>query len=1223
MGWTEKQEKAINEPVKDILVSAAAGSGKTAVLVERIMSKVLDKNAPTDIDRFLVVTFTNAAAAQMKDKITARLYKELDSEPDNEHLMKQLVLINRANIMTIDSFCYSVVRENICLLDIDSDFSIGDQGILELIRQEALDETIHDAYEREENGAFRRLLDRYAGDRNDDALRALVGRLFRIAESFPEPDRWYESAKKELQISDAKEVADLKWIKEYTRYVKGVAGDALKSARGFLEVVESEAPYLTEVISSDVAHLTRLAQAKDLAEFNGELAAGFKTYTRRPKDFDKETHDELKKVRDAYKGLFDKKNLAMADYDEVCSEIKNVSESLIPLIDLTVDFAQRFKEHKAKKRLMDFADVEHFALRLCCAGYDEEGNPVPTAVGKSMSERYDEIYIDEYQDSNFLQEDILRCVSLEHTGRHNMFMVGDVKQSIYRFRLARPDIFIKKYGSFPGKEDCELIELSNNFRSRACVLDSVNEVFEKLMRADVGGIEYEEKVRLVPTKEFPEDERGLLKSEFLIVDRAAVDDETDNELVETDKLKLEASMIAQRINRLIEDKVCVTDELSGSMRPAEYRDMVILLRSMNGGLDELIINTLADHGIPAVSADAGSYFEATEIRVIMSLLSVVDNRNQDIPMASVLLSPIGGVSEDELVSIRYDEEDVKDISLYERCRMYAGENDDKLSRKLSKLLDIIGRLRQLSKRESISRLIRESYTLTGYRAYACAMPLGEKRAANLDMLLVKARDFEKNGRQGLFEFLRYVDKLKAYDMSEAEAKAADPEANAVRIMTMHKSKGLEFPIVFVSALGKNFNKKSLQTNVLIDSDFYLTGKLMFEKGRYTRDSFFRTAIVKLMTEQMIAEEMRVLYVAMTRAQEKLILTGCEADVPRILEKYAERDELLFTDRVNAVSFLKLLLAVYAKGSKYTDIKILTPADIELVKASGSEKKGGRLGELKTAALALDKSDVYDKIMKAHGFEYKYNELVGLKSKLSITEIKKMRESTPDGEEETVLAPFVYDPAEETTAADAGDIAAKASPEGASIKTEEEAAPIKKGLGAAERGTAVHKLLEFIDFKDAVASQDKNAYVRMLKGELFSSNVMTQEELDAVGNMRIIKLLESGLASRMASADEQGRLYKERQFYIGFSPEEIYGLGIKSDEQDMIMVQGVVDAYFVEDDGIVLLDYKTDFADAEELKRRHSTQLKFYAESLERLTGLKVKEKLIWSLHLNRQIEIGD
>ncbi|MBR4514079.1 MAG: helicase-exonuclease AddAB subunit AddA [Lachnospiraceae bacterium] len=1213
MGWTKQQEKAINEPVKDILVSAAAGSGKTAVLVERIMSKVLDKDKPCDIDRFLVVTFTNAAAAQMKEKITAKLYEELDREPDNEHLMKQLVLINRANIMTIDSFCYAVVRENICLLDIDSDYSIGDTGLLELIKQEALDEALHDAYERENNLAFRRLLDCYAGDRNDDGVRALIEKVYRIADSFPEPEKWYEEAKRALSAGNEDEVKELKWVKEYIGYARGIVGDALKCALCLLPEIEAEAPYNTEVIKSDIEHLKRLIATTDLESFAAELGKGFATFKRMPKDYDKDTHDMLKDARDEYKKLFDKKSFPMAGYGDILSEIKILSETLLPLIELTADFAARFKEHKSKRRLMDFADVEHFALKLLREGYDEEGNPIPTAVGRSMSERFEEIYIDEYQDSNFLQEDILRSVSLEHTGKRNMFMVGDVKQSIYRFRLARPDIFMKKYAEFPDKDNSELIELSNNFRSRACVLESVNEVFEKLMHADVGGIEYEDKVRLVPTKVFPEYNDELLKSEFLIMDRAAVSEDTSEELVEMDKMKLEAAMIAQRINRLKEEEFLVTDEDTGELRPAMYGDMVILVRGMSGGLDEILVNTLADYGIPAVSADAGSYFEATEIRVIMSLLAVVDNREQDIPMAAVLLSPIGEVSEDELARIRYDEEDIKDISLFKRCLMYTEENDDFLSTKLSKLLDKMSRLRDMSKTESISSLVWEAYMLTGYRAYAAAMPLGEKRVANLDMLLVKAREFEKNGRQGLFEFLRYVDKLKTYEMSVAEARAVEPDSDVVRIMTMHKSKGLEFPIVFVSFLGKNFNKKSLQTNVLVDSDFFLTGKLMFEKGRYSKNSFFRNVMVKLMTEQMIAEELRVLYVAMTRAKEKLIMTGCEADLPDILEKSAGRKELLFTDRVNARSFLRMLLCVYGMGSKYTDIRIYTPGVLKLAEGSGSLKKDACLEELKAYAGTLDKSVVYDKIMKAHGFEYDYEQLVGIKSKLSITEIKKMREAYDETGEETELAPFVYQGTEDGVVGEAEE------PD----KVEALSSNSAGTLSASQRGTAVHRFMQLLGFKEACSAQDKYAYVRRFKEKLLASGTMTKEELDAVGNKRIIRLLEAPLAKRMAKAEEQGNLYKERQFYIGFSPEEIYGMDMKSDEKDMIMVQGIADAYFVEDGSIVLLDYKTDRADEEELLKRHSTQLEFYAKSLERLTGLKVKSRLIWSFYLGKEIETGD
>lgn len=1227
MGWTKAQQRAIDERQSNILVSAAAGSGKTAVLVERILEKMTDKDNPRDIDEFLVVTFTKAAAAQMREKIALRIEKLLEAEPDNEHLMKQAVLVNRADITTIDSFCLRIVKENFGLLDIDADFNIGDTGIMELMKNDVLDALFDRLYE-EKNKDFFMLLDIFGNDRNDDNLKDNVLKIYNFASSFPRPDMWLADAKESLRIKDENELMSLNWVKDYFSYVKAYAQSALEYAKEGIKLCKTDGgpDKNTEASNNDIEAIEKVINAETYDELKASLNIEWmRLKPCKGDNYDEFTVEKYKTIRNQYKDIMKKLNILKNDSKEVVNEIKNISEYLIPLINLVIDFSGEYESEKEKRKLVEFSDVEHMAYRLVCAGYDEAGKPLSTELAVKISNRYDEIFIDEYQDSNYLQEDILYSVSGVGLGRYNMFMVGDVKQSIYRFRMARPDLFISKYKTFRDKGNEIKIELKNNFRSRENVLNSINFFFRQLMHEDFGGIEYDESVALVPTKEFPVPDESIENqvggsTEILVVDYF----ETEERLSKTE---LEAYVIAKKIKELVDgDKPqYIYDEDKDIYRKASYKDIVILTRGMKD-FGEKVYNILTMSGIPVYLDDTGGYFEATEIRLIMSLLSVVDNVRQDIPLAAVLLSPMAQISENEFALIcDYAEKKLKEKHiLYDKCLCYTEDVDDYISEKLKRIFDIIGTLREANKTMSISSLIWMALMLTDYYNYAAAMPMGERRKTNINMLLEKADKFEDGSYKGLFNFLKYIDKLKLSDLDFGEASMFGDDEDVVRIITMHKSKGLEYPIVFASGFGKQFNQEDYKKPLIIHSDYYLASHFVNMEDRYKKNTFIREAFKLLMKKENLAEELRILYVALTRAKEKLIITGCDKDIDKVLKKNSSFDEsvaaLPFDVRLGSLSFLHWILACmgrYDALGNMSDITVNVLEENDIVGYIG-EREAKREWSLydffNKAATDFDKG-LYDEYKKCFDYTYPYENCVNIKSKMSISEIKKLK--AYDGVE--------YDVDENYDSFKEESDDKEENFEGELNKSE------KTPLSGAERGTIIHKFMELLDFKSMSGFDEDNiknetiSYIKENIDGFKNSGLFNDEEVSVINPYKIREMLMSDLGRRMIKADSLGNLKKEQQFSAGLPADMIYDKEEASDKEysydDIVVVQGIIDAFFYEDDGIVLMDYKTDYADEEKLIGRYKAQLDYYAYILEKITGIKVKEKLIYSFYLEKQISI--
>ncbi len=1234
MGWTKEQEKAIYARDCSVLVSAAAGSGKTAVLVERILSKILDKDHPVDIDEFLVVTFTKAAAAQMRDKIAAKIEAELEKQPDNQHLIKQMTLVNRADITTIDSFCLRVVKENFSLLDIDSTINIGDNGMMELLKADVLEELFEEKYKcNDDTGEyvdFYTLVDIFSGDKTDEDLKEQILKVYRVASSYPVPSEWLALAKQALMVENEEEFNKLPWVKTiidivrsrgnealtYVRYAKDVCGMPAGPDKNYDMVCEEEEAIeaITKVLTySDVRKATNISWGR-LKPCKGDT-------------YDQDLYEELKELRNKYKDLVKKSNLFNIDFDAILSEIKSIGKFLIPFIELVEEFSDRYMHTKLAKKLLEFSDIEHYAYSLVCGGYDHTGKAIPTEVGKKIAERYKEIYIDEYQDSNFLQEHILTSVSGYYRDEPNMFMVGDVKQSIYRFRMARPDLFLSKYESFLDEGKEVKIELKNNFRSRAVVLNTTNFFCYQLMGADLGGIEYNQDIALVPTKKYPEPETCMSDrisdtTDILLIDSNLEDEDSANisdDEKDIAKFALEARVVASKIKELINEDTgqYILDEETGEYRLAQYRDIVILARSIKG-FGEVFYNELMAADIPVYLEDTKGYFDATEVKTVMELLSVIDNSRQDIPMAAVLLSPMGALTENELALVcDYNVKlGNKKLSLYEKCLYYIEKKDDALSLKLKGIIDIIVSLKEAKKSLNISDLIWRALDMTGYYYHVAAMPQGEKRKGNLNILLEKARSYEDGYYKGLFNFLRYIEKIKVNDGDFGEANTLSEEENVVRIISMHKSKGLEYPIVFVCGLGKRFNIKDSNDMMVIHSDSYLAASVVDKEARYMKDGCVKECFKEVIRQDSRAEELRVLYVALTRAKEKLILTACDKDITSYISglNIPTSDDNLIPYSLRSAtisSFIKLILATmvrYDELKKKFDVDGLiniynySYEDALACKLVADVKHKTDVESLRAMAEAKAWDEVCEAVKNNFDFIYSYASNIEINSKMSISDIKKMKAYDGVG----------YDMAESIFLDKEPDY-------------DEQTSGVIK-LSGAERGTIIHKFMELLDFSSyskEYCSSDEiiKEKLKEFKLSLAEDKLMSEEELNAVNTWKIKTMLDSSLGTRMIKADTLGNLKKEQQFSAGIKVSDIYEEIAGGAGEDVIVVQGIIDAFFYEDDEIVVMDYKTDRASEDELVLRYKAQLDYYSDIIERLTGKRVKEKIIYSFYNDNEIQL--
>ena len=805
---------------RNILVSAAAGSGKTAVLVERIISRITDENDPADVDRLLVVTYTEAAAAEMKERIGAAIEKKLEEQPGNVNLEQQSTLIHNASIMTIHSFCLSVIRDHFHVIGIDPAFRIAEEGELRLLMQDVLEELIENFY-AEGSEAFLNFVDQYGTGRNDQKIEELILQLYEYSRSYPQPEKWLKECVDNYEIDPEKmEEADV--VQEAKARVRQNLTDVKGLVQQAIEVCELPAgPYMYgEMLDSDLVQIEQLEKAETfcqqeqiVSDFTWKRLSGKKDPT-----VDPELKEKAQGLRKQAKKLIEdlKANYFYAPVDEWIRDMQEAQKAMKMLVLLVQAFAEAFSEKKRQRNLLDFSDMEQFALRILTE--EKEGKLVPSAVAQEYQERFEEVMIDEYQDSNLVQETILTSVSRESAGQNNLFMVGDVKQSIYRFRLSRPELFMGKYNSYSTQESSrQRIDLDRNFRSRGEVLDSTNYIFRKLMRKEFGEIIYDDKAALHLGASFPE-----LPDENVFTDQTELLLYNQTGLRSSEAREEEARMIAQRMKELLSTGV-VLDKGTGEYRPVHYRDMVILTRSLQGWA-EVFASILAEEGIPAYSVSREGYFETYEVSVLLDYLKVLDNARQDLPLTAVLTSPFAGLTAAELSVIRLA---YPNQLFYEAVEGFCSLSSEEIpetvdkkqaiqvQEKLRKFFVVLDHFREILPYTAIHDLLAEIIDKTGYRLFISAMPGGAQRQANVEMLVEKARAFEGTSYKGLFNFVRYIEQLKKYDVDYGEASIIDEQDDTVRIMSIHKSKGLEFPIVFVAGTGKQFNTQDLKGSIVI------------------------------------------------------------------------------------------------------------------------------------------------------------------------------------------------------------------------------------------------------------------------------------------------------------------------------------------------------------------------------------------------------------------------
>ena len=1196
MTWTESQKKVIDRRERNILVSAAAGSGKTAVLVERIIQKITQDKV--DIDKLLIVTFTNAAAAEMRERIRDAIEKKLEEEPEDTHLQRQFTLVHNAQITTIDSFCLYVIRNYFYKIDLEPNFRVADEGELSLLRSDVLGKLLEAHYAAGEE-AFLSFVAGYGSAKSDQAIQDMILKMYTYAQSYPWPDEWLVSCG---QAYDLKEEADMEqadWMKQFLDSLVTAVSDCGSQMREALNVCEEpDGPYMyADALKEDIRRLDAIRESGSYARFGEEINAYAKAFPKlaaaRKFEGSVEKKELVQNIRNAMKkeikDMRDK--FFFKEPEEIFLDMKKTAPAVKMLVALTEEFASCFAAEKKRKNLVDFSDMEHFALKILVDQTTKE----PTETADEFAALFDEIMIDEYQDSNYVQETLLRAVSKERFGQNNLFMVGDVKQSIYRFRLARPELFMEKFDTYAaGTPGCERIDLQKNFRSRDEVLSGVNDIFYKIMCRDLGNVVYDENAALYPGADYPEDmDPAMFAMEVLVADESGAE--------EMERVELEARMIASRIHEMRKEGQTVTDKESGELRPMEYRDIVILLRSVSGMADTFV-KVLLEEGIPAFTTSRTGYFSTVEIQTVLNMLRVIDNPMQDIPLAAVLYSPVGGFSGEDLAKIRAVS---GEKTFYESILTYDTMPEEETDQKLwERLRGFLAKLEAFRKRvpyTPVHELITELLEETGYLSYITALPAGEQKCANVQMLIEQAIHYEDTSYKGLFHFVRYIEKLRKYDVDYGEADIINENENAVRIMSIHKSKGLEFPVVFAAGMGKTFNTQDTRSRLILHPELGIGLDCMDTVRRTKTPTLLKRTLARQTEEENLGEELRVLYVALTRAKEKLILCGCLKDVEKKFGEYRQN-----ADTEHPVSFLArssahcyfdwVLPALYSYPEKY-EIRVFGETDAR----AGHLKKAVRTlltkEQVKRTVQTADK-ELLEKIEERLSFAYPFEAEKDIKTKVSVSEIKHQRMQFEPEEMETVQ----WD-AEEETEEIVPDFIEKRD-------------RVNRG---ALRGSAMHLVMQCLPFAGSPSDGNKKqmyAWIAEELEKLKKAGRLDETMYELVRIPMIVDFFASSLGKRMVQADQREELRKEKAFVLGIPAGEIWDC----DSRELVLVQGIVDAFFYEDGDIILMDYKTDSVEKpEQLIQRYQAQLDLYARALEEATGKKVREKIIYSFHLKKEI----
>lgn len=1158
--WTKEQLEAIETRNKNLLISAGAGSGKTAVLVERILKLV--KEEAVDLDKFLIVTFTNAAAGEMRERILRVLMEELDKE-ENEHLRRQVSLVAKASISTLHSFCINIVRRNFSIVDLDPAFRVADEMETALIIQEIMEEMLEEHYEIEDD-RFMDLVDRFTGNRRDTELEDLILKVHKFIQSQPNPMNWLKSKVEEMKITK-EEVLNSMMFKLLEEEIEFEIEDAIKNLREAIEIsneVSGPKPY-EAVLKEDLNNIIDIKEARNDESKFRKLLENI-SYTRLPSirkgkdEVDEELQEEARSKREKYKDSIKeiKKasgDISLEDQVRLINDLKPAMEYLSILVE---DFSKRYTEKKLEKGIVDFNDLEHYALEIL----EHED------VARDLRKKYSYIFIDEYQDSNIVQETIINKIKKDD----NLFLVGDVKQSIYRFRLADPSLFLEKYKSYELDEKSKRVDLVKNFRSRKEILDFVNIIFSKIMSEYLGEMEYTEREYLISGRDFPKLEEAPVKI-ILLEKENKKSEENESELEELKDIEKEAIKIASEIRSLIDEEKETFNPKTGEFQKIDYSDIAVLLRSTRNRAG-LVSEILRQHDIPAYCDDDQGYFKTLEIEIILNLLKVIDNKRQDIPLISVMRSMIGNFTTQELVEIRSND---KEGTFFEALKKYM-QIEDELSEKIKQFLKKLDGWVEDMNNMSLDKLIWKIFVDTGYYDYMGLIPGGIQRQGNLRMLLDRAVEFEKTPLRGLFNFIRFVEKLKKADSDMGVAKILGENENLVRIMSIHKSKGLEFPVVFIPSLGKGFNLMDLREKFMLHKDLGLGMSYINSKSRQVIETLPQKAIRKKKKRENLSEEMRILYVGLTRAIDRLYLIGSMKDVAEKLKEWSTDTSAYVLERQ------KSMLDWIISGSKSDcgnkeDVLFEVFEEATIVSENlEREKERQKLKEILSNGLEDDDIDLNlkAKVDEIFSHQYKYEGSDKVPSKVSVTYLKNKLE----GKEKIIKE----------------------------LKSWDENQKIR----GATLGTLYHKVIEKFNLSREISYDAlKNHIEDMLK-----RGFLSLEEAGVIDLSIIKSFFESELGERIRISK---RVFRELPFV--YKTNE----GIENNEEDFL-VQGIVDCLFEEDEKFILVDYKTDQIDIQEggiIPKEHEFQLKLYKRALEEIWGIEISEGYISFLRARENIRI--
>lgn len=1126
--WTDAQQEAISLRKKNILVSAAAGSGKTAVLVERIKQLIIEEQI--GLDQFLIVTFTNAAAAEMKEKLIRAITKAIEEDPENSaFLRRQLDLAGSANISTFHSFALEVIRRYFYLTDMEPDFKIGDEGTVEIIKWDVMDQLFSDHFE-EGDEAFFHFLKSYASDRNERSLKESLLHLYATIQSIPHPEQWLKRSVESLNMNedDFQSSALAEFVREDMKLSVAQILEGFRIAGEIAETAGIEGIYNKNLEDlQQLEPLERLAKQGKLEEM-GNLLSSFKANTMRAGKEEKEAYEEIKEdIKNARD--YSKKQLAALkeryfaqSMETYLEDMKKIYPSACYLEKLLNEFHQRFRTAKQEKKLMDFNDIEHYALDIL--EHQE--------AAEEYRNKFACIFVDEYQDSNVLQDTLIGLICR----KDNLFLVGDIKQSIYKFRLAEPEIFQQRYEAYAsGREECSTkIDLNRNFRSKRAVVETVNGIFSQIMKgyddaaalhqgvADTG-IDYETRLHVIDSR-IPE---GA---------------ELDEEIAEMKNAELEACVAAELIKEIVGKPIF--DVKQQCERKLSRKDIVILMRGTKNYAD-VFQEVFTQRDIPSYIDDSGGYFDTVEIQVFLDLLKVIDNKQQDIPLLSVLYSAIFDFSVDDLIMVRLEH---RDTSYYEALKACAQNcRDQQLQKKCQDVFQKLTEYRQMAQALPLEEFIWKLMWETGYYTYCGALPSGQQRQANLRALSDKAREFKETGYGGIYGFLTYIQALEKRRIPTGQVKLANENEDIVRIMTIHKSKGLEFPIVIVAGLGKRFNLNKTGKGFLAHKDLGLGLTRVSYEDHWYRKTLMQTAIERKMRQEDLEEEIRILYVALTRAMDQLILLGTSKNI---------EDGQIQTSPAKSC-FLDYLVPFLEEGK--IELRIHDRSQLSLQNSMRGQNRQ-RVEQLLSEPVRHEKGELFKEIERKLSFSYPKQQALSKKSKYSVTELSHM--GTGYQPEHVLKIPAFMQGSTEFT--------------------------------AARRGTIMHKVMECISFKEALGAVEKGQGVEYVKSQVQSmiqQELLLEEEAFAVEPDKIVSFFQTDMGARAAQSE---RLYKETEFNL---MKEIDGV--------QVMVQGIIDCYFEEKDHLILIDYKNSYVDhnnreasVKRLKETYEGQIKIYKEALE-------------------------